>query len=60
MCVPSSTGTFTKNHLDPISMSEATKRAIEILDVDYDKTNLPEIAKDTCGHLSTIETRGIV
>ena len=52
---PPSTGTFAKNHPEPISTKEATKRTIEILDANYEKANLPEVVKDTCGHLSPIE-----
>ena len=53
--VPQNTSTFARDHLEPISTREATKRTIEILDADYQKANLPEIVKDTCGHLSSIE-----
>ena len=55
MYVPPNTGTFARNHPEPISTREATKRTIEILDVNYEKANLPEVVKDTCGHLSSIE-----
>jgi hypothetical protein len=36
---------------EPISTQKATKRVIEIIDAKYDKSNLPEIVKDTCPHL---------
>ena len=48
MYVPPSTGTFARN---PISMRDATKRTIEILDANYGKANLLEVVKDTSRHL---------
>ena len=45
MYVPPNTGTFARNHLEPISTREATQRTIEILDADYKKGNLPDIVK---------------
>ena len=49
MCVPpgtcTSTTRFARDHLEPISTREATKRMIEILDTDYKKANLPKIVK---------------
>ena len=56
MYVPPSTGMFARDNLDkPSSTQNATKRALEILDADYEKANIPEVTKDTCGHLSSIE-----
>ena len=55
MYVPTSTGTFARNRLEPISTQDATKRTIEVVDANYKKTNLPEVVKYTCGHLSSIE-----
>ena len=60
MYVPPSMGTFARNHLEPISTREATKRTIEILDANYEKANLPEVVKDTCGHLSSIEQKQLL
>jgi hypothetical protein len=37
---------------EPVSTRNATRRAIEILDAKYDKTNLPAIGKDNCSHLT--------
>jgi hypothetical protein len=36
---------------EPVSTRNATKRVIEILDAKYDKSNIPEIVKDTNPHL---------
>ncbi len=36
---------------EPVSTQNTTKRVIEILEVKYDKANLPEIVKDNCSHL---------
>ena len=55
MYVPQSTGTFTRNYLEHISTWDATKHTIEILNENYENTNLPEVVKDICGHLSSIE-----
>ena len=57
MYVPPSTGTFARNYPEPISTREATKRTIEIFDASYEKSNLPEVVKDTCGHLSSIDQK---
>ena len=53
MYVPNSPSTFARDHLEPIGTREATKRTIEIVDVDYTKENRQEIEKDTCKHLSS-------
>ena len=55
MYVPPSTGMFAKNHLKSISTRDAIKRTLEILDANQEKANLPEIVKDTCGYLSSID-----
>ena len=60
MYVPPNTGTFARNHPEPISTREATKRTIEILDVNYEIANLPEVVKDTCGHVSSIEQKQLL
>ena len=50
MYVPPSTGTFTRNHPEPISTKEATKRTIEILDANYEKR---KSTRGRQGHLRT-------
>ena len=55
MYVPNSAGTFFWDHLEPIGTQEATKHTIEILDADYKKVNLPNIAKDTYRHSFSVE-----
>ena len=71
MYVPQSTGMFARNHLEPNSTKEGTKSTIYIFDVNYEKANLPEVVKDTYGHLSreeqskllllsTYQVRGII
>ena len=50
MYVPPSRGTFARDHLEPISSWDATKRTINIVDADYKKANLPEVAKDNYEH----------
>ncbi len=36
----------------PMSMQDATSRAIQILDAKYDKADLQSIVKNNCKHLS--------
>ena len=60
MYVPPSTDTFARNHPDSISTKESTKRTIEIVDANYEKANLLEFVKDTCGHLSSIEKKKVL
>ena len=55
MYVLPSTGTLTRNHTEPISTRDGTKRTLEILDVNYEKANLPEVVKDTCGYFPPID-----
>ena len=50
-----STASFAHDHLEPIGTREATKRMIEVLYTDYNKVNLPEIIKETCKYLSSVE-----
>jgi hypothetical protein len=40
---------------EPVSIRNATKRVIEILDAKYDKANLPAIVKDNCSHLTPLQ-----
>ena len=42
---------FHRDHLEPKSTREATKRTIEILDAKYEKANLAEIVNEYCAHL---------
>ena len=53
--VPPSTGIFARDHVEPISTRDATKCTIETVDTDYKKANLPEIVKDTCKQISSME-----
>ena len=46
---------FSREYLELISTREATKRTIEILDANYQKANLPEVIRETCGHLSSAD-----
>ncbi|MCP4745877.1 MAG: hypothetical protein GY874_06995, partial [Desulfobacteraceae bacterium] len=41
--------------LEPISMREATNRALKILDAKYEKADLPIIIAENCRHLSTYQ-----
>jgi len=42
---------YTRQAQEPVSVQNATKRVIEILDAKYDKANLPAIVRDICSHL---------
>ena len=44
-----------REHLKPISTREATHRAIEILDANYEKADLPSIVDQQGKHLTTIQ-----
>ena len=44
-----------KEHLEPASTREATKRAIGILDAVYEKANLPEVIHEECSHLTLLQ-----
>ena len=55
MYVPNGKRTFARDHLEPITIQKVTKRTIEILVTDYKKANLPEIIKETCRHLSSLQ-----
>ena len=57
MYAPPSTGTFSRDHLERISIRKAIKRTIEIVDSDYEKANLPEITKDTCKYFSIEQSK---
>ena len=41
-----------REHLEPQSTLEATHRAVEILDANYDKADLPNIVNEKCKHLN--------
>ena len=45
---------FVAAGTEPISTKSMTKRTVEILDASYEKANLSEVIKETCGHLSKI------
>ena len=53
--VPDGKGTFSIDHLEPISTWESTKRTIKIIDAEYNKSDLLEIVTDTCRHVSSVE-----
>ena len=53
--VPPITGTFIRTHSEPIHTQDATKRTIDTLDAKYEKVNLPEVIKNTCRHVSSME-----
>ena len=40
------------SHIEPVSVQQATKRVVYILDAKYDKADLQSIVKDSCMHLS--------
>ena len=44
---------FHRDHLEPTSTSQETKRTVEILDAKYEKANLAEIVSEHCAHLSS-------
>ena len=44
---------FHRDHLEPTSTKDSTKRTVEILDVKYEKANLAEIVSKHCTHLSS-------
>ena len=41
-----------KAFTEPISMLEATNRAVTILDAKYEKANLPQVVNVNCKHLT--------
>ena len=43
-----------KEFLEPSSTREATSRAVEILDANYEKADLPKVIYDTCSHLTEL------
>ena len=42
-------------YLEPPITQSATKRAVEILDANYEKADLPAVIKENCTHLSSAE-----
>ena len=40
---------------EPMSMQDATRHAIWILDAKYDKADLPAIVRESCSHLSATD-----
>ena len=44
-----------KEHLEPASTREATKRAIGILNAVYEKVNLPKVIHKECSHLTPLQ-----
>ena len=55
MYVSPGTSTFVRDHLKAISIYEAPNCMIKIVYAESEKTNLPEIAKDTCWQVSSLE-----
>ena len=51
---------YQETSKEPQSTLEATKHLIQILDVNYDKTNLRDIVKDNCIHLSAPEQSSLL
>ena len=41
--LPNGTSTFARDHLEPISTGEATKRTMEIVDADYNKKPIRDV-----------------
>ena len=58
MTKPNSVFQMLKN-TEPLSTSDLTKRAMRILDTQYEKTNLEEIV-DTCTHLDAVENKSLL
>ena len=58
--VPNGPSMFTRDHLEPISTPKATKRTMEILDAEYEKENLPEIANGAGRHVSLLEQKQLL
>ena len=44
-----------KEFLESRSTREATSRAVEILDANYEKADLPKVIYDTCSHLTVLQ-----
>ena len=51
---------FHRDHLEPDSTRDSTKRTVEILDASYEKANLAEVLDQTCGHLSSIQRNSML
>ena len=46
--------------LEPVSMREATNRAVKILDANYKKANLPDIIANSCEHLDPSQQKDLL
>ena len=51
---------FHRDHLEPDSTRNSTKRAVEIFDASYEKENLAEVLDKNCGHLSSIQQNSML
>ena len=51
---------FHRDHLEPDSARDSTKRTVEILDASYEKASLAEVLDQTCGHLSSIQRNSML
>ena len=51
---------FHRDHLEPDSTRDSTKRTVEILDASYENANLAEFLDKTCGHLSSIQRNSML
>ena len=49
-----------REFLEPTSTREATSRAVEILDANYEKADLSKIIYDTCNHLTVLQEHNLL
>ena len=49
-----------REFLEPTSTREATSRAVEILDANYEKADLSKIIYDTCNHLTVLQKHNLL
>ena len=57
---PKTLRTQFKEFLEPVSMREATNRAVKILDSKYEKANLEEVVQTICTHLSSYQQSKLI
>lgn len=57
---PKTLRTQFKEFLEPISMREATNRAVKILDSKYEKANLEEVVHKSCTHLTSYQQSKLI
>ena len=51
---------FHRDHLEPTSTKDSTRRTVEIFDAKYEKANLAEIVNKNCSHLSSQQRNKIL